>query len=111
MKSLRRKLPYLTGFAVLACVFASSSVAQIIVVDAIPANMSDEQFNNTEPFLAVDPANPLTIVTSPFMLTPIGSSNGPLLVSYDGGNTWIARSVMPSCSGCFNTGDITIHYV
>jgi hypothetical protein len=111
MKSLRRKLPYLTGFAVLACVFASSSVAQIIVVDAIPANMSDEQFNNTEPFLAVDPTNPLTIVTSPFMLTPIGSSNGPLLVSYDGGNTWIARSVIPSCSGCFNTGDITIHYV
>ena len=89
----------------------ASLEAQITVVDAIPASMSDETFNNTEPFLAVDPTNPLTIVASPFMLTPAMATNGPLLVSKDGGATWSAPGLIPGCGGCFNTGDITIHYV
>lgn len=111
MKFVRSLSRYWACSVIVMCTFASPVTAQVTVVDAIPNNMSDETFNNTEPFIAVDPTNPLTIVTSPFMLTPMGSSNGPLLVSYDGGNTWIARNVIPSCSGCFNTGDITVHYV
>ena len=103
MEFLRRNLWCAAWFAVLGCTFTTSLVAQVIVVDAIPASMSDESFNNTEPFLAVDPTNPLTMATSPFMVTPTGSSNGPLLVSYDGGNTWTASNILPSCSGCFNT--------
>src|SRR5215472_8407266 len=111
MKFLLRNLLFLTWLIALVSSFAGSAVAQVVVVDAIPNNMSDEAFNNTEPFLAVDPSNPLTIATSPFMITPMGSSNGPLLVSFDGGSTWTARNVIPSCSLCLNTGDITIHYV
>ncbi len=106
-----RSLLRWTCSVVVVCALAAPATAQVTVVDAIPNTMSNESFNNTEPFIAIDPTNPLTIVISPFMLTPMGSSNGPLLVSFDGGNTWVARNVIPGCSGCLNTGDITIHYV
>ena len=85
--------------------------AQVQVVDIIPNDMSDETRHNSEPYLAVNPTNRLIIVASVFMATPAGSPNGPLLVSFDGGTTWVWRNIIPSSPGSlFNTGDITLTF-
>jgi hypothetical protein len=85
--------------------------AQIRVVDIIPNDMSDETRHNNEPYLAVNPTNRLVMVASVFMPTPAGSPNGPLLVSFDGGITWVWRNIIPSSPGSFfNTGDITLSF-
>jgi hypothetical protein len=85
--------------------------AQIQVIDMIPVSMSDETRINSEPYLAVNPANPQILAATAFMATPPASPNGPLLVSTDGGATWAARNIIPSSPGSFyNTGDITIRF-
>ena len=85
--------------------------AQVRVVNMIPNDMSDETRHNSEPYLAVNPANPLILAASVFMATPAGSPNGPLLVSFDGGSTWFWRNIIPSSPGAFfNTGDITLRF-
>jgi hypothetical protein len=87
--------------------------AQITVIDMIPLAMSDERRRDSEPFLAVNPANPQVLAASAFMDTPMGSPNGPLLISTDGGNTWIARNIIPShplSTDILNTFDITIRF-
>jgi len=86
--------------------------AQITVIDMIPLAMSDERRRDSEPFLAVNPANPQVLAASAFMDTPLGSPNGPLLISTDGGNTWIARNIIPShpITSDLNTFDITIRF-
>jgi hypothetical protein len=89
----------------------AAALAQVQVVDMIPQAMSDEARHNQEPYLAVNPANPRLLAATVFMPTPPGSPNGPLLVSTDGGATWLARNVIPSFPGSFfNTGDVTIHF-
>jgi hypothetical protein len=84
--------------------------AQVQVVDMIPNNLSDEANGNGEPFLAVNPANPQILAATAFMPTPAMVSNGPLLVSTDGGNTWVAKGVIPSSAGGENTHDVTIRF-
>src|SRR5215472_6315328 len=85
--------------------------AQVRVVDMIPNDMSDETRHNSEPYLAVNPANLRILAASVFMATPAGSPNGPLLVSFDGGSTWFWRNIIPSSPGAFfNTGDITVRF-
>jgi hypothetical protein len=97
------------ALAVLAAV--PRLTAQIQVVDMMPQAMSDEAGTNGEPFLAVNPANLQSLAASAFMPTPMGSPNGPLLVSTDGGSTWVARNIIPSQAGFYlNTGDITIRF-
>jgi len=85
-------------------------VGQVQVVDMIPAAMSNETEGNPECFIAVNPDNPQTIAATSFMTTPAGSSNGQLLVSFDGGSTWVERNVIPSAPGNFNSFDITIGF-
>ena len=89
---------------------ATPSLAQVTVIDIIPASQSDENFNNTEPFVSVDPAAPLTIAASAFMTVSGPSTFGGLFVSYDGGNTWGINNILPSAVGAYNTGDITMHH-
>jgi len=76
----------------------------------IPAAMSDEVNRDSEPYVAVDPANPQIIAATAFLRTPAGSMNGPLLVSTDGGANWSARNVIPSNPGDLNTYDVTIRF-
>ena len=103
-----RKISLGLTLALLAC---SRIWAQVQVVNMIPNDMSDESRHNSEPYLAVNPANPRILAASVFMATPAGSPNGPLLVSLDGGTTWVWRNIIPSSAGAFfNTGDITLHF-
>jgi hypothetical protein len=105
----------LTALAALAALIgmaaAPCQAAPVEVIDMIPQAMSDESNRDSEPFLAVDPANPQHFAATAFMRTPMGSPNGPLLVSTDNGSTWIASNIIPSSAGAsLNTGDITIQF-
>ena len=110
---LRRRLGTTSLGVYLIMIFAGlpEASAQVRVVNMIPNDMSDETRHNSEPYLAVNPTNPRILAASVFMSTPAGSSNGPLLISFDNGATWVWRNIVPSSPGAFfNTGDITLAF-
>jgi hypothetical protein len=66
------------------------------VVDLIPASLSGETNQDSEPFLAVQTANPQVMVASAFTPNPISSTgNAPVYVSEDAGNTWVLSAITP----------------
>ena len=67
----------------------------LTVVNMIPNLSSGETNQDSEPNLAVNPANPLEIAGTAFTPSPnSGSSNSPVFFSFDGGNTWSLRDVI-----------------
>ncbi len=61
----------------------------ITVVNMVPNASSGETNQDSEPNLAVNPANPLEIAGTAFTPSPnLGSPNSPIFFSNDGGNTW-----------------------
>jgi hypothetical protein len=66
------------------------------VVDLIPASLSGETNQDSEPFLAVQAANPQIMVASAFTPNPISNTgNAPLYVSEDSGDTWVLNAITP----------------
>ncbi|MBV9991161.1 MAG: hypothetical protein JOZ72_07685 [Alphaproteobacteria bacterium] len=94
--------------ALAACSRAAAN--PVHVVDIIPPTLNSETNRDSEPFIAVNPANPEIIAIDAFMPTPMGSANGPLMVSTDGGTTWSPNDIIPSASGISNTADMTMHF-
>lgn len=81
----------------------------ISVVNMIPYSLSGETNQDSEPNIAVDPANPSLIAASAFTLDPDpNATHAPIYVSGDGGITWSLHSIVPYCQGI--TGDITLRY-
>src|SRR3954466_6494006 len=78
----------------------------ITVVNVIPAALSAETNQDSEPNIAVNPANVNQISITAFTPAPMGGPNAPVFVSTDGGNTWVLNAIVPSQSGNA-TGDIT----
>jgi len=77
----------------------------IRVMNVVPASLSAETNQDSEPFLAVQTANPLVMVISAFTPNPISNTgNAPVYVSQDGGNTWVLQFVAPAR---WTTCDIT----
>jgi hypothetical protein len=75
---------------------ARAAAAHPKVVDLIPASLSGETNQDSEPFLAVQVANPQVMVASAFTPNPISSTgNAPVYVSEDGGNTWVISAITP----------------
>src|SRR5204862_7695658 len=69
---------------------------QVKLVDLIPASLSGEINQDSEPFLAVQAANPQVMVASAFTPNPVSSSsNAPVYVSQDGGNSWVLNAITP----------------
>jgi hypothetical protein len=69
---------------------------QVKLVDLIPASLSGETNQDSEPFLAIQPANPQIMVASAFTPNPISTKgNAPVYVSQDGGNTWVLNAITP----------------
>src|ERR1051325_975759 len=67
----------------------------ITVVNMIPALSSGETNQDSEPNLAVNPANPLEMAATAFTPSPnIGSKNSPVFCSNDGGNTWSLKDII-----------------
>ncbi len=82
----------------------------ILVVNMIPQCLSGEINQDSEPNLAVNPANPLHIAGSAFTPDPMGGRLAPIFVSSDGGNTWLLNSIVPSEGALTGTGDITVRF-
>src|SRR6266478_1422015 len=75
---------------------AREASAHVKVVDLIPASLSGETNQDSEPFLAVQVANPQVMVASAFTPNPISSTgNAPVYVSEDAGNTWVLSAITP----------------
>jgi hypothetical protein len=81
----------------------------IKVVNMVPASMSGESSQDSEPNLAVDPSQPTRMVGTAFTRDPLGGPNAPVYVSTDGGNTWSLNSIVPG-DGSFGTDDITVAF-
>src|ERR1700741_2780389 len=73
-----------------------SAPLQVKVVNLIPASLSGETNQDSEPFRAIQPANPQVMVASAFTPNPISATgNAPVYVSQDGGNTWVLNAIAP----------------
>ena len=81
----------------------------ITVTNIIPQSLSGETNQDSEPNLAVNPANPKLIVATAFTPDPMGGPNAPIYVSTDGGATWSLNNIVPSAGG-IGTGDITLRF-
>jgi hypothetical protein len=81
----------------------------IQIVNMIPQSLSGETNQDSEPNIAVNPANPLQIAGSAFTPNPMGGTNAPIYVSTDGGSSWTLNSIVPS-AGSLGTGDITLKF-
>ncbi len=79
----------------------------ISVVNLIPNSLSNETNRDSEPNLAVNPANPLEMAASAFTPDPLNAGNGPIFVSTDGGATWVLNVVLP---GGNRTVDVTLRF-
>src|SRR5216684_468108 len=90
---------------------AAAAAATVLLVNMIPQSLSGETNQDSEPTLAVNPANPLQIAASAFTPDPGGGDVAPIYVSTDGGNTWVLNSIVPSDSASGSmTADITVAF-
>ncbi len=78
------------------------------VINIIPQFQSGETNQDSEPNLAVNPAQPTDMAATAFTPAPAGSF-APLYVSTDGGFTWSTRNVVPG-NGFVGTSDITVGF-
>ena len=81
----------------------------VTVVNMIPLSMSGETNQDSEPNLAVNPANPRQLVATAFTPAPLGGSFAPVYVSTDGGQTWALNTIVPG-NGSVGTADITVAF-
>ena len=79
------------------------------IVNMIPQSLSGETNQDSEPNIAVNPANPVQIAASAFTPSPMGGANAPIYVSTDGGNTWSLNVIVPD-GGSLGTSDITLKF-
>src|SRR5260370_9931216 len=86
---------------------AAAGPANILVVDMIAASLRGENEQDSEPSVAVNPANPDQVVATAFTPDPLGGDTAPIFVSSDGGRTWSLNSIVPSQ---VITGDITVAF-
>lgn len=94
-----------SGWATLPVAFSLSRAAGVI--NMVPASLSGETNQDSEPFLAVNPDSPQRMVGSAFTPNPAGcGTTAPVYVSQNSGFTWVLNNILPSC-GPFGTGDIT----
>jgi hypothetical protein len=78
----------------------------IHLVNMVPGSMSAETNQDSEPNIAVDPANPNHIVATAFTPAPGGAGNAPVYISTNGGTSWTLNTIVPG-NGQFGTSDIT----
>jgi len=92
-----RALPLAVFFLMAGTLFVGGqSPPRTKVVDLIPASLSGETNQDSEPFLAVQAVNPQVMVASAFTPNPISNAgNAPVYVSEDGGNTWLLSAITP----------------
>jgi len=95
-----RRWPFYVGILVLiAAVYAAWPNWNARVVDVIPKVLENEEWQNSEPTLAVDPSNPSRISVSAMFLGSEGIECGDLkagvVTSADKGHMWSLQCVLP----------------
>jgi hypothetical protein len=93
---------------------ASGAAAQTVtVVDIIPQANSPEANDDSEPNIAVNPANPSQIAASAFTPDSSGATNlVPIFLSNDGGQNWTESSILSVAANnnCPATCDVTLRF-
>src|SRR3989442_13612185 len=94
MKSFAAFWMRLLALAALALMFGTlfmlGQSSSIKVVNLIPASLSGETNQDSEPFLAVQTANPQVMAPSAFAPNPVSSTGtDPVYVSQDRGSRWV----------------------
>ena len=89
---------------------SKASSPAVLVVNMIPKSLSGETHQDSEPTIAVNPANPLQIAASAFTPDPLKGSFAPIYVSNDGGQTWTLNSIIPGNNRLTGTRDITLQF-
>src|ERR687885_2930608 len=77
-----------------------------LVVNIIPNSLSGETNQDSEPSVAVNPADPRKIVATACTPDPLMGANAPIFVSINGGYTWTLNPIVSSAPGN-STGDIS----
>jgi hypothetical protein len=96
-----------SGWATMPVAFSLSPPA-VSVVNMVPASLSGETNQDSEPFVAVNPDFPRRMVGTAFTPNPAGcGTTAPVYVSQNTGFTWVLNNILQSC-GPFGTGDITV---
>lgn len=80
----------------------------IVIVNMIPASLSGEVNQDSEPNIAVNPADPNLIVATAFTPAPSGHT-APVYLSTDGGHTWSLRFIVPGRAAT-GTHDISVAF-
>jgi hypothetical protein len=81
----------------------------IQIVNMIPNSLSGESRQDSEPNIAVNPANAKSIVGTAFTPNPMGGTFAPIYVSSNGGATWTLNPIVPG-NGFVGTSDITVAF-
>jgi hypothetical protein len=104
--SVTRVTSFVAAFGIVAG--ASGAQAQVTVINMIPNAMSNETVRDSEPNVAVNPANPNEIAASAFTPDPLASGFAPIYCSTDRGDHWVLTpGILP---GGDKTDDTTIRY-
>ena len=92
-----------SGWATLPVAFSTYPTQ----VDMVPARLSGETNQDSEPFLAVNPSAPQRMVATAFTPNPTGcGTTAPVYVSQNAGASWVLNNILPGC-GQFGTYDVT----
>jgi Abnormal spindle-like microcephaly-assoc'd, ASPM-SPD-2-Hydin len=90
----------------------------VFVINMIPKSLSGETNQDSEPSLAVNPANPLQAAATAFTPDPLSGPLAPIYVTSDGGRSWALNLIVPGAgSGLAGfgipytpTADITLRF-
>jgi hypothetical protein len=80
------------------------------LVNIIPLSLSGEAHQDSEPNLAVNPANTNQIAATALTPDLLQGPNAPIFVSTDGGQTWATRLVVPGNALPAGTNDISADF-
>jgi hypothetical protein len=85
------------------------TTTKVRVINMIPNVQSNETGQDSEPNIAVNPADVNRMVGSAFTSNPTGAVNrAPVFISTDKGETWAMNNIVPSGNGA--TGDISLQF-
>jgi hypothetical protein len=84
-------------------------MSTVTIVNMIPLSMSGETNQDSEPNLAVNPANVNQLVATAFTPAPLGGGFAPVYISTTGGSSWSLNTIVPG-NGSFGTDDITVAF-
>lgn len=91
-------------------VFVKPLAPRALVVNMTPRELSGETKRDSEPNLAVNPANAQQIAATALTANPWSGAFAPVYVSTDHGLNWVLNATIPFNHADTGTGDITTQF-